>query len=302
MAMTSTATADPDARGLPFWLAPVGWVGGIVVGSLAYLGGVAMLLLSAMASLVSLKRDDDLPGFWAVMRSELGWLLMMGIPMVGLVHVGLGSTLSMQAYFGSTFVDGTGAVVGVGLLRNVASMATGMTLSGLIAYRTIPMRLGDATDTLPGGYAGRLAAPRLAAAGLATVMLSLWGFVVGTFIGWRAAGTMMGLSSNMFFVMFYRMIWFRDVIGLIVKGLLFGLIGAAISCHEGLRAGERLLEGGAEEAATKVGDPREDLAGAIVRATCLSMIAILLLNMTWFLLVYHAVPVFGPSLLKPPSP
>ncbi len=263
MAMTSSASAGSAAPSPPIWLAPAGWVGGIVIGSLAYLGGVAILLLSAATSLVSLRRDEDLPGFWAVMKSELGWLLLMGMPLVGLVHVGIGSSLSMQAYFGSTFVDGTGAVVGVGLLRNVASLATGMALAGLIAYRMIPIRLGDrsdpargpgplqrdpadfrqlgeaGSDALPRRHAGRRAAPRLAAAAVAIVMLSLWGFVVGTFIGWRAAGTMMGLSSNMFFLMFYRMIWFRDAIGLIVKGLLFGLLGAAISCHEGLRAGER---------------------------------------------------------------
>ena len=32
------------------------------------------------------------------------------------------------------------------------------------------------------------------------------------------------------------------------------------------------------------------------------MAAILLANMTWFMLVYHAVPVYGPSLLAPPGP
>jgi phospholipid/cholesterol/gamma-HCH transport system permease protein len=45
-----------------------------------------------------------------------------------------------------------------------------------------------------------------------------------------------------------------------------------------------------------------DLAAPIVRAACLSMMSILLLNMTWFMLVYHAVPVYGPSLLQPPTP
>ena len=62
----------------------------------------------------------------------------MGCPLVGLVHVAMGSFLSLQAYFGSTFVDGTGAVVGVGLLRNLATLMTGMTLSGLLAGRMIP--------------------------------------------------------------------------------------------------------------------------------------------------------------------
>ena len=135
------------------------------------------------------------------------------------------------------------------------------------------------------------------------VMLSLWGFVVGTFIGWRAAGTMMGLSSDMFFLMFYRMIWFRDVVGMIVKGLLFGLVPATISCFEGLRAAR--LSAGETSGPRR---PRPGIAlrpgpgGAIVRAACLSMVAILLINMTWFILVYHAVPVYGPSLLQPPTP
>lgn len=304
MAMTSSATARSAAPGLPIWLAPAGWVGGIVIGSLAYFGGVASLPFSAAASLLSLKRDEDLPGFWAAMKSELGWLMMMGIPMVGLVHVGIGSSLSLQAYYGSTFVDGTGAVVGVGLLRNVASIATGMAVAGLIAYRRISSKLGEVSDPLPRGRAGRLAAPRLAAAALAMVVLSLWGFVVGTFIGWRAAGTMMGLSSNTFFLMFYQMIWFRDAIGLIVKGFLFGLIAAAVSCHEGLRTGERAPGEGQRAAEAEPGQGAHvvDLGGAIVRATCLSMMAMLLINMTWFILVYHAVPVYGPSLLQPPTP
>ena len=137
--MTSSVTAP----GLPIWLGPLGWVGGIVIGFLAYFGGVAVLLFSAAASLITFPRDDDLPGFWTVLKEELWWLLLMGMPLVGLVHVGMGSFLSMQAYYGSTFVDGTGAVVGVGLLRNVASLMTGLALSGLIAFRMISGRLGE---------------------------------------------------------------------------------------------------------------------------------------------------------------
>jgi phospholipid/cholesterol/gamma-HCH transport system permease protein len=325
MAATASATASAQAPvpSLPFWLGPIAWVGSTMIGFLAYFGGLAVLMLSAAVSLVSFSRDDDAPGFWETLRSELGWLLFAGVPLVGLVHVGMGSFLSMQAYFGSTFVDGTGAVVGVGLLRNVASLVTGMTLSGLIACRIIPQRLGtsrqldESAGATRRGRAvidqprdavslpldpGRLTAPRLVACGLATMLLSLWGFVVGTFIGWQAAGTLMGLSTNTFFLYFYRMIWFRDVVVWIVKGLCFGLLTAAICCFESFRAGGRhggeTSVGGAanREAGTA------DLAGPIVRAASLSIVAILILNMTWFILIYHAVPVYGPSLLLPPSP
>ena len=75
---------------------------------------------------------------------QLFWMLYMGIPLVGLVHIAIGSFLSLQAYYGSTFVDGTGAVVGVGLLRNLGGIMSGMIFSGMLAARMIP-ELRDAS-------------------------------------------------------------------------------------------------------------------------------------------------------------
>jgi phospholipid/cholesterol/gamma-HCH transport system permease protein len=240
----------------------------------------------------------------------------------------MGSFLSMQAYFGSTFLDGTGAVVGVGLLRNLATLMTGLTVSGLIACRLIPGQLGlghgrasrvgaETKTRFPtvsyrsGAPSqeheqlrapGRLAAPRMIATALGSMLLALWGFAVGTVVGWQAASSLMGLPSDMYFLMFYRMIWFRDVVGMVVKGLLFGLVPATICCFEALRMVR--LAARATSGPTASGDcsASGDLAAPIVRAACLSMMSILLLNMTWFLLVYHAVPVYGPSLLQPPTP
>ena len=149
---------------------------------------------------------------------------------------------------------------------------------------------------------GRLAAPRMIATALASMLLALWGFAVGTVVGWQAAGSLMGLPSDMYFLMFYRMIWFRDVVGMIVKGLLFGLVPAAICCFEALRVVK--VSAGETSGREGCGDctGSSELAAPIVRAACLSIMSILLLNMTWFMLVYHAVPVYGPSLLQPPTP
>ena len=69
---------------------------------------------------------------------QLFWMISMGIPTIGLVHIAVGSFLSLQAYYGSTFVDGTGAVVGVGLLRNLGGIMSGMVFSGILAARMIP--------------------------------------------------------------------------------------------------------------------------------------------------------------------
>jgi phospholipid/cholesterol/gamma-HCH transport system permease protein len=299
--MTSSTTAPS----LPFWLSPFEWVGRSIFSALAYLGGVAFLLFSALLSPLSVWRDDDLPGFWFTFRQELSWMLMMGLPLVGLVHVGMGSFLSLQAYFGSTFVDGTGAVVGVGLLRNLATLMTGLTMSALLACRMVAGSGADPGISANVTEPGRIAAPRLAAAAVATTLLSFWGFLVGTVVGWQCADTMMGLSSETFFLMFYRMIWFRDVVGVIVKGMFFGLLPAAICCYEGFVGRDRpAISPGPEAGPGGLGiaHPAAGFSWSILRGTCLSMVSILVMNMTWFLLVYHAVPIYGPSLLSPPTP
>lgn len=315
-----------DAPETPGWLAPIGWVGYAVVSTLAYFGAMAVLIPSAAAAFVR-PADDDEQSLRAATAAELSWMLFAGCPVVALVHVAMGSFLSLQAYYGSTFVDGTGAVVGVGLLRNLASMMTGLTLAGLLPARIIPelrskQRLRrmrqeqggqpaparvptrgatDQSSPEPVSSPGRLAAARLLAAAIATPLLSLWGFVVGTIVGWQSSESLMGLPTSTFFLMFMRMIWFRDVVGLLIKGALFGFCTAMIACSEGLRTGS--------SESSEVGPPASPAGcgygssgSAILRAACLSMMAILLINMTWFVLIYHAVPIYGPSLMQPPTP
>ena len=47
----------------------------------------------------------------------------------------------------------------------------------------------------------------------------------------------MGLPSETFFMMMMKMMWVRDVVGLVVKGVMFGAVPAAICCYEGLGPG-----------------------------------------------------------------
>ena len=41
---------------------------------------------------------------------------------------------------------------------------------------------------------------------------------------------------------------------------------------------------------------------SVFRAACLSCAAILMMSSSWFILVYHAVPFYGPTLLTPQGP
>ena len=107
----------------------------VALGVVGYLGRLGLLATSALRSI--LLPVGPAPSFLGETSRQLDLLLVMGLPLVGLVHVGMGSFLSMQAYFGATFIDGIGPVTGVGLIRNLAPLLTGFILAGMISARYV---------------------------------------------------------------------------------------------------------------------------------------------------------------------
>jgi phospholipid/cholesterol/gamma-HCH transport system permease protein len=87
--------------------------------------------------------------------------------------------------------------------------------------------------------------------------------------------------------MMWEMLWFRDVTGVVIKGAVYGLLTGLIACHEGLR-GRGTPETNPDVVST-----------AAFRAVVLAAVAIMVVNSGWFLLLYHAGPAFGPTLLAP---
>lgn len=289
-------------RALPIFdpLAPVAWLGSSLMEISAYFGGLGLLGLGSFRAAVAPRGRSS--RFLPMVALQIEELLGLGMPLVAVVNIGMGSFLSMQAYFGATFVDGTGAVVGVGLIRNLAPLMVGLTMGGLFAGKFTPELSGDHTslDREPGwvpdrvGVAveptepiepSRLAAVRVAAAIAVGPLLTIWGALVGTFVGVVVARSLLGVTVSEFFAMFAGMIWQRDVIGLVVKGMTFGGIAGLLGCHEGLRTS----------------DSTRSLAARACRAASLAGLAILVVNSGWFLLVYHAGPAFGPTLLTSPA-
>ena len=200
---------------------------------LDYMGSLALLACATVGS-------DRTISAGAVV-GELSWMLRLGLPLVALVHVGIGSFLSMQSYFGGTFVEGTGAVVGVGLIRNVAPLMACLTPRRparradhpeLRGWRRPGRRIrrpnapassnGRPPDPPEPPRTSRAArrgrGPAVAAGMVAGLVFGVWGCAVGTLVGWQVAQTMMGVSSHSFFQMFWEMLWVRDVVGLVVKG------------------------------------------------------------------------------------
>jgi phospholipid/cholesterol/gamma-HCH transport system permease protein len=273
------------------------------LGALAYLGGIGLLALAALRSTFRAEGSNG-PLVPALIR-QCDWLFGMGLPLVGLVHVGLGSFLAMQAFYGATFIEAVGPVVGTGLMRNVAPLLTGLTMAGLLAARlTYELRYRPLveldTDTHDQAVepdarigvaarrrspdTGRLTAVRVISAMLTGPILALWGSYVGIVVGCLVAEFMLGVPVPLFFAKFYEMLWVRDVVGVVLKGAAFLGIGALVACFEGLRS------------RTDDTDP----VLAPFRAACVSALLILLVNNTWFTLVYLAGPPFGPTVLAPP--
>ena len=88
-----------------------------------------------------------------------------------------------------------------------------------------------------------------------------------------------------------QMLWVRDVVGVFVKGMIFGFVGGWFACYEGLRGPSDVLGSP---------DPLVDSRASRSGPTCLAGVAILVINSAWFLLLYHAGPAFGPTCSWPP--
>jgi phospholipid/cholesterol/gamma-HCH transport system permease protein len=279
--------------------------GRLALGVVAELGAAGLLLGSAASALM--RPRGDAPPLAGVIGRQLVWIFGAGLPLVGLVHVGMGSFLAMQAYFGATFAEGSGPVVGVGLIRNGAPLLTGMILAGLFASRTVTeLRLrsrvgvdddprgvvdrdvaqGRAADVRLPVPSGRIAAARLIAAGVSGPILALWGAAVGTLVGWQVAQTILGVSTSTFFVRLVEMLWIKDVVGLVLKGVVYGVVAALFACVEGLRG----VEWSAPSPAALDAAHRASL-----RAVCLAALAILFCNSCWFVVVYLGRAPFSPS-------
>lgn len=290
--MSTTVSSAP----LPFADRPPLWPISLVID----LGGIATLAATAIGSIFRPVAGDArlVP---AVAR-QARWILGMGFPLVGLVHVSFGSFLAMQAYFGATFTEAAGAVVGLGLIRNVAPLLSGFVMAGLIAAkmtsdvhggprpgidepRSVPDRdvvQGIRPDARPLPSRGRITLARVAGAAIAAPLLASWGAVVGTLVGMLASMSMLGMSTAIFTGKIVEMLMISDVVGLIVKPCMFAGMAALLACFEGMRTEPQ---------------GRPDAFRAVLRA----VIMILFFNFTWFNLVYLAGDPFGPNVVAAPA-
>lgn len=205
----------------------------------------------------------------------------MGLPLTILIHLAVGGFLAMQSYYGVTFILATGPMVITGLIRNLSPLLAGLILVGMIGTRSTAELAREGFQISP----AYLTATRVWAAMIAGPILGLAGTVTGSLAGAGVAHRWLGVSVQVYFEFGWEMVWFRDVVGLLAKGMLFGGATALIAALEGLRLTE----------------DQRPLERVCFRACLISMVVLLFLNTSWFLLIYRAGAPFGPTVLPPPD-
>ena len=274
-----------------------------------YFGDLALRLAAALGA--PFRRRGGQPRLTSVIARQFESLLLTGLAVVALIHIGFGSFLAMQAFFRATIADANGAVVGLGMMRSVAPMLTGLCLAWLLSVKCHaelggglrrgldddPAEVLDrdllaqgGTDPRPIPDVGRVVLARLAGAVLAGPLLTAWGAIVGFFVGAVISRRMLGLTPGTYFGFFFEMLQVPDVLGVVVNGAGFAAAAALCSCREAIRTAPAVPREGPVPLALFC-------PGSIGRAVVYALLTMLMLNGCWFTLAYRAGDPFGPRMV-----
>ena len=298
----------------PRWEESVGsgpaWTQSWLLSPILYFGDIALLLAAALGA--PFRPRAGQPRLTSVVARQFEALLLSGLPVVAAIHVGFGAFLAMQAFFRATIAEANGAVVGLGMMRSVAPMLSGLCLAWLLAVRCHAelgggLRRGlddDPADVLDRDLAagrsgpdprplpevGRVVLARLLAAILVGPLLTAWGATVGFFIGAVISRRMLGLTPGSYFGFFFEMLQVPDVLSLLVTGSGFAAAAAMSACRESLRSAPVVPREGPVPLALFC-------PASIGRAVVYALITMLVMNACWFTLAYQAGAPFGPHMV-----
>jgi len=274
---------DPAAAGTD---APPAWcvralaaLGRGTLDGLAYIGGLVILAGDTFRwvgrALIRRRRIRR--------RDVVAQMVRVGvrtIPLVCVVLFFIGVILALQmAYVLDTlgFTQWVGAVVGVGIFRELGPLISAMTLAGLVGA-SIAAELGAMVDqeevlaletmALPPNW--YLVMPRVVAAVIMLPIVTLIADFVGVFGGWVIAVAAIGLNGAEFVDMVITNTLFKDVWTGIIKSEVFAVLIGLVACYEGMR-----VTGGAE-----------DVGRATTRAVVLSIVAIIIADCVLTALFY----------------
>jgi phospholipid/cholesterol/gamma-HCH transport system permease protein len=155
-----------------------------------------------------------------------------------------GGVLTLQTfptlkYYGAQST--TGYLIALSLVRELGPVLTALMVTGRVGS-AIAAELGsmtvsqqiDAMRALGTDPVRKLVAPRLLALLITLPLLTVIADVVGIIGGWTVATGLYGMDTAMFFNSVWDGITADDILGGIIKPIVFGLIIASIACQKGL--------------------------------------------------------------------
>ena len=200
-----------------------------------------MSLLAARAARGLFKKPHYLPETISQMDS-IGVGSMTIITLTGFFT---GAVLTVQTYetlasYGA--VDQLGYLVSVSLIRELGPVLTALMVTGRVVS-AISAELGsmvvseqiDAMRALGTDPVRKLVAPRILALIITLPLLTLIADVTGIAGGWAVSTFLNGLPPSMFTNSVRDGISTDDILGGIIKPLVFALLMGTIACHRGLR-------------------------------------------------------------------
>lgn len=211
-------------------------IGRIVISNLENMGRVLILLGQTFFHLRHLNST--------LMVRQMAHLGADSLPIVLLTMLFTGMVMTVQT--GHEFVkygaqSSVGGLVAVAMGRELSPVLTGVVFAGRVGA-AITAEIGsmkvteqiDALRVMAVNPVAYLVVPRLVACMVMLPILVIFADVIGTIGGYMIATSYIGISSFTFFNSIKIFAVSHDIIGGLVKAMVFGGIVAIIGCHKGL--------------------------------------------------------------------
>jgi len=197
-------------------------------------------LLAARAARGLLKRPRYIPETIAQMDS----IGVGSLTIVILTGFFTGGVFTLQTFptlktYGAQYQ--TGSLVALALVRELGPVLTALMVTGRVGS-AISAELGsmsvsqqiDAMRALGTDPVRKLVAPRLLALIITLPLLTVLVDVLGIIGGLIVSSTLYGMDAALYLNSVWDGVMAKDIIGGVIKPIVFGLIIAAIACHKGL--------------------------------------------------------------------
>jgi len=197
-------------------------------------------LLLARAARGLLKRPRYVPETIAQMDAigvgSLTIIILTGFFTGGVLTL---QTFPTLKYYGAQ--SETGYLVALSLVRELGPVLTALMVTGRVGS-AISAELGsmtvsqqiDAMRALGTDPVRKLVTPRVIALLITLPLLTVVGDVIGIVGGWVVATGLFGMNASMYFNSVRDGISAEDILGGVIKPIVFGLIIGSIACQKGL--------------------------------------------------------------------